>query len=82
MPVRRPARRAGLFQKGSIKMLEILLIQYKDMFGVDFPLREMEGQAEIDVINIIYGCLQTNEEYRPGKPVKVYISEAPGSGKN
>jgi len=59
-------------------MLEILLIQYKEMFSADFPLREMEGRAEIDVINIIYGCLQNNEAYSPGMPVKAYITAAPG----
>ena len=61
-------------------MLEILLIQYREMFGAEFPLREMEGRSEIDVINIIYGCLQNNEAYRPGMLVKDYVSGAPGSG--
>ena len=59
-------------------MLEILLIQYKDMFGSDFPLAEMEGRSEIDVINIIYGCLQNNEAYSRGMPEKAYITAAPG----
>ena len=61
-------------------MLEILLIQYREMFGVDFPLKELEGSSEIDVINIVYGCLQSNEAYRPGMPVKDYVLGAPGSG--
>ena len=59
-------------------MLEILLIQYKDMFGVDFPLAQLAGKPEIDVINILYGCLQTNEPYAPERPVKTYICIAPG----
>ena len=60
-------------------MLEILLIQYREMFGTDFPLAQLAGQSELDVINIIYGCLQNNEAYSHGKPVKQYITEAPGS---
>ena len=59
-------------------MLEILLIQYKDMFGADFPLRELEGRSEIDVINIVYGCLQNNEPYARNMPEKAYITTAPG----
>ena len=62
-------------------MLEILLIQYRDMFGVDFPLRELADCSEIDVINIVYGCLQNNESYYRGMPVPDLISDAPGSGR-
>ena len=62
-------------------MLEILLIQYREMFGVDFPLKELEGSSEIDVINIVYGCLQSNEPYSKGMPVPSLIAGAPGGGK-
>ncbi len=47
-------------------MLELLLMQYKDYFGEDFPLIDFEDKSEIDVINIIYECVQTNTPYREG----------------
>ena len=50
-------------------MLEMLLMQYKDQFGEAFPLERFEGEAEIDVINIIYDCVLNNEIYTPGRPV-------------
>lgn len=46
-------------------MLEVLLMQYEDIFGEAFPLAKFEGTAEIDVINIIYECVHTNTKYSP-----------------
>ena len=48
-------------------MLEMLLMQYADQFGCPFPLKSFEGKSEIEVINVIYDCLQTCEPYDPGK---------------
>lgn len=47
-------------------MLELLLVQYKEIFGEDFPLADFEDCIEIDLINIIYECVQTNTPYREG----------------
>ncbi|MBQ2311969.1 MAG: hypothetical protein II185_05420 [Firmicutes bacterium] len=44
-------------------MLEVLLFQYKDMFGEDFPLAEFKDAREIDVINIVYDCVLRGEKY-------------------
>ena len=41
-------------------MLEVLLMQYEDQFGVAFPLKNYVGYREIDLINIIYYCVQNN----------------------
>ena len=35
-------------------MLELLLLQYKEIFGSDFPLAEFDGRQELEVINILY----------------------------
>ena len=59
-------------------MLEMLLMQYKDMFGEDFPLRQFTESREIDVINILYDCVLTGEPYKAGKEVKARITDAPG----
>ena len=55
-------------------MLEVLLFQYKDMFGEDFPLALFKDKREIDVINIIYDCVANNHRYSEGgKPWKRYL---------
>ncbi len=61
-------------------MLEILLMQYLNQFGKEFPLKDFAGQPEIDVINIVYDCLLYND---PG--IRVHKGEnrfptAPGAG--
>jgi len=58
-------------------MLEVLLFQYKDMFGEDFPLAEFEDRREIDVINILYDCVSNNLRYDSSRPVKDLITDAP-----
>ena len=59
-------------------MLEVLLFQYKDMVGEDFPLDEFADRREIDVINILYDCVSNNVEYDPERPVREIITDAPG----
>ena len=63
-------------------MLEMLLMQYKDMFGEDFPLKQFTESREIDVINILYDCVLSNQPYKPGKAVKDRITDAPGLNKD
>lgn len=58
-------------------MLEILLMQYESQFGKPFPLKQFEGQPEIDVINIIYDCLLHNDPDRRA-PVPNRFPTAPG----
>lgn len=60
-------------------MLEVLLMQYEDIFGEAFPLAKFEGTAEIDVINLIYECVHTNTPYTSGMTVENNrFPEAPG----
>lgn len=47
-------------------MLEMLLMQYEDIFGEAFPLADFEDKSEIDVINILYECVQNNVAYKEG----------------
>jgi hypothetical protein len=51
-------------------MLEVLLWQYEQQFGEEFPLKDFEGEIEIDVINLVYDCLLHNTPYRKGQPRK------------
>lgn len=60
-------------------MLEVLLMQYKDIFGTDFPLADFEGKPEIELINTIYECVHNNTPYKEGIVVKTSISNAPGT---
>ncbi len=50
-------------------MLEVLLRQYEESFGEPFPLLKFEGEAEIDVINIVYECLYSGKPYEDGMKV-------------
>lgn len=59
-------------------MLEVLLMQYRDIFGVDFPLADFEGTSEIEVINIIYDCVHNNVPYSEDMEIKTKIMDAPG----
>lgn len=59
-------------------MLELLLLQYREIFGEDFPLLEFEGKREIDVINILYDCVLKNLRYSPDRKIERRITEAPG----
>ena len=63
------------------KMLELLLMTYKDMFGEDFPIAEFAGTPEIDVINILYDCVRNNLPYDPNRTIKAEITDAPGLNK-
>lgn len=46
-------------------MLEVLLMQYEDIFGEEFPLEDFIDKSEISLINILYECVQTNTPYNP-----------------
>ncbi len=59
-------------------MLELLLMQYREIFGVDFPLLEFDGKQEIEVINILYDCVLKNLPYSPDRKIERRITEAPG----
>ena len=59
-------------------MLEALLFTYKGQFGVDFPLADCADMTEIDLINLIYECLQENKLYKEGMKVKNRVFGAPG----
>ena len=59
-------------------MLELLLMQYREIFGEDFPLARFDGRQEIEVINILYDCVLKNLPYDPEREIKPRITEAPG----
>ena len=59
-------------------MLELLLQQYREIFGEDFPLAKFEGEPEIEVINIVYDCVSKNLRYDPNRKIERKIQEAPG----
>ncbi len=59
-------------------MLELLLFQYRDTFGEDFPLTLVAGRPEYEVINILYDCVLNNQRYDPDRPVVYRITDAPG----
>ena len=59
-------------------MLELLLIQYRELFDEDFPLAKFAGEQEIEVINIVYDCVSKNLRYDPERTIERRILEAPG----
>ena len=59
-------------------MLELLILQYKEIFGEDFPLTEFDGRQEIEVINILYDCVLNSLPYDPARKITPRITEAPG----
>ncbi|MCR5824932.1 MAG: hypothetical protein K6G54_00045 [Oscillospiraceae bacterium] len=59
-------------------MLELLLLQYRELFDEAFPLADFEGKPEIDVINILYDCVSRNLPYSPERTFTRRITEAPG----
>ena len=59
-------------------MLELLLLQYKEIFGADFPLAEFDGRQELEVINILYDCVLNSLPYDPERKNTPRITEAPG----
>lgn len=59
-------------------MLELLLLQYRELFGEDFPLLKFAGEQEIEVINILYDCVLNNLPYDPERRIVRRITEAPG----
>lgn len=59
-------------------VLELLLMQYREIFGEDFPLLQFEGEQEIEVINILYDCVSKCLPYSPNRKIDRRITEAPG----
>ncbi len=59
-------------------MLELLLFTYKDMFGTDFPLADVAGKPEYEVINILYDCVSNNLPFDPNRKAELRITDAPG----
>jgi len=59
-------------------MLELLLLQYRDMFGTEFPLADFAGKQEFEVINILYDCVSKNLPYDPDRKAEFKITDAPG----
>ena len=59
-------------------MLELLLFTYKEQFGEEFPLKQCEDMREIDIINLLYECVQSNTPYREGMHVQNRSFGAPG----
>ncbi len=59
-------------------MLELLLFTYQDMFGEEFPLRDVAGKPEYEVINILYDCVMNQLPYDPDRRVEFRIQDAPG----
>ena len=58
-------------------MLEVLLNEYLARFGEAFPLEKLAGMAEIEVINILYECIDKNIRYTPGMKVENRFLDAP-----
>ncbi len=57
-------------------MLEVLLNEYEARFGEKFPLESFSDSAEIDVINILYTCIQDNVKYKNGMTAAADLSAA------
>lgn len=59
-------------------MLEVLLFTYREQFGEAFPLKQCEDMREIDLINLLYECLQKNKPYQEGMHAENHVFGAPG----
>ena len=59
-------------------MLEMLLQQYEFQFGKPFPLKQFADRTEIDLINIVYNCVQNNDPVPSAGPVENRFPYAPG----
>lgn len=60
-------------------MLEVLLNEYEARFGEAFPLEKLVGKAEIEVINILYECIDKNIKYTAEMKVENKFPDAPKS---
>ena len=57
-------------------------MQYDDHFGEAFPLTDFQEKSEIEVINILYDCVQNNTPYKAGMEVSGNrFGDAPGMSK-
>ena len=59
-------------------MLEMLLMQYEFQFGTPFPLAEYADRTEIELINILYYCVQNNDTDTTKAPKENMFANAPG----
>lgn len=59
-------------------MLEVLLKEYEQSFGEPFPLEELEGMREYEVLNILYDCILNAHPFDGNTHVKTRIADAPG----
>lgn len=46
------------------------MFTYREQFGEEFPLEKCVGLSEIDVINIVYNCLESNQLFDGNTTVK------------
>ena len=60
-------------------MLELLLMQYEQQFGHPFPLFDVEDWAEIEVINLVFDCIQNNDPDNRTRPTVNKFPTAPRS---
>ncbi len=62
-------------------MMEVLLRQYEDQFGEPFPLANFADCPEVEVINILYDCVQAGTLYEEGMhhSGNRFGSDAPGA---
>ena len=59
-------------------MLEMLLTQYEFQFGKPFPLKDYTDKSEIEIINILYACVQNNDPHAQPAPGENRFPNAPG----
>ena len=58
-------------------MLEVLLNEYEIRFGEAFPLQRLKDMTELEIINIVYECLDKNIRYKDGMKVENKFNDAP-----
>ena len=59
-------------------MLEMLLMTYESQFGKRFPLEDFSECKEIELINILYECLEKNDPNIKQAPEINRFPDAPG----
>ncbi len=59
-------------------MLELLLQQYEFQFGKPFPLEKFTDITEIELINLLYNCVQNNDPDYSKVPQDNRFPNAPG----
>lgn len=59
-------------------MLEMLLMQYEFQFETLFPLSAYTEKTEIELINLLYYCVQNNDPDPSNAPAGNLFPNAPG----